>query len=867
MKKRGLIFVFVLLSFVSFSVFLSSGVMGASIVSTAEYCGLGKTMCNDVSCQTNNWPADVNGDKYVNALDLEQVINCLMKPVSGLCINSDVNSDGRIDGTDYQLENNCVVGVTNVACPDRCLPNNGGKMEATNRIITSCPLKTTSGTERLSEAKTYILSKDLPLCSITLESSNIILDGKNHKFNNLNINKASRHINILVKNIILNNDLIVWNKENVEIRDSSFIGADPTIIVQAVEDFRFINNQIIMGSPRTSGYSSISIFQSNLIKLTGNKIKGAYATTGVEIGIFLKDVTNAEIKNNNGCANDNLDGGNTPRGLDCQNSGSGITGSGNKFDGVYQCSGWIEGTQYALCDAIGVTCTNGFSCDSGCCSAGKCAERSVCESVSEVCHDGADNDFDGSVDCADSNCDSDPICAASSEDCDNRLDDNGNSLIDYAEPAYCSVSSCTSLGKSVISPVGGTGEGKPWGTPDLYSAFKGCCSANNCYSGYPEGKGCYSNKEIINFGEQGNLGIITCSVSGNNAVWCKAGFVNIGGGVCVADGDEDGTPDDDGDGDDDPCTGGETTNCDDNCPLVSNPTQADSDNDGIGDACDDDGDNTCEIGEGCGSGDCDDEIVDECTGELICNIVVGTCIENPECPNGLGCSCVTNINTGDNCNEGLVCNSGTNLCEIIICTPSGNECPSGSSCNANLICESDPPITPLPPGGGGTTSDSCAQFNNNPTSCETINFYTDALFKNIENLNRAFARANDLDYDFCTNADANDADCKCRYNSIDSSCNEVVTLKSNSDTCVTTNVRLDNPTDVCEVNGVGEYYLKWDSVDSTTGNPNSAIGCVNGALAFQCPSKVNLPFFTIFNLMISLVVVLGIYFLMRIEKR
>ena len=67
----------------------------------------------------------------------------------------------------------------------------------------------------------------------------------------------------------------------------------------------------------------------------------------------------------------------------------------------------------------------------------------------------------------------------------------------------------------------------------------------------------------------------------------------VRGGQCGSFGDSDGDTicddgDDNGTPGDNPCTGGETVGCDDNCPDDVNPYQYDCDNDGQGDVCDPD---------------------------------------------------------------------------------------------------------------------------------------------------------------------------------------------------------------------------------------------------------------------------------------
>ncbi|RKX23637.1 MAG: hypothetical protein DRP45_10065, partial [Candidatus Zixiibacteriota bacterium] len=93
------------------------------------------------------------------------------------------------------------------------------------------------------------------------------------------------------------------------------------------------------------------------------------------------------------------------------------------------------------------------------------------------------------------------------------------------------------------------------------------------------------------YGDSG-FALNTCNVDNCPAMFNPDQEDNDGDGegdICDADDDNDGILDD-GDGSgtvgDNRCAGGATTECDDNCPFVDNPDQADADENGVGDVCD-----------------------------------------------------------------------------------------------------------------------------------------------------------------------------------------------------------------------------------------------------------------------------------------
>ena len=109
-----------------------------------------------------------------------------------------------------------------------------------------------------------------------------------------------------------------------------------------------------------------------------------------------------------------------------------------------------------------------------------------------------------------------------------------------------------------------------------------CIAEPSCGNGFIEGN------EVC---DGDDLGGETCESQGYDAgvLACLSDCSGFDTSSCVGtDSDGDGILDD---GDysgkdwDNPCTGGETFDCDDNCPFHYNPDQDDANGNGIGDAC------------------------------------------------------------------------------------------------------------------------------------------------------------------------------------------------------------------------------------------------------------------------------------------
>ena len=151
----------------------------------------------------------------------------------------------------------------------------------------------------------------------------------------------------------------------------------------------------------------------------------------------------------------------------------------------------------------------------------------------------------------------------------------------------------------------------------------------------------------------------------------------------------------------------------------------------------------------------------------------------------------------------------------------------------------------------------CDRFTiSGKNECENSNNWDPELKENIQILHKQFAEANGFDYDFCTNPPNNNVECGCEW--ISNVCIEKIELINEAYSCYTTEMSLTQSD--CIAND--EYKIKW-TVDAE----NPAKGCISGEMAFQCPSKVSLPFFEIENFFISSILIFLLYIIINLLER
>ena len=192
--------------------------------------------------------------------------------------------------------------------------------------------------------------------------------------------------------------------------------------------------------------------------------------------------------------------------------------------------------------------------------------------------------------------------------------------------------------------------------------------------------------------------------------------------------------------------------------------------------------------------------------------------------------------------------------------PQSTCCPSGFQCNTNT--QKCRPVTSVSSCGDYTTKETCDNFN--PSSIKS----------SIQDLGRGIIGANPGN--FCDSPKEVTKDgkcailsgpCECRWDNVANKCQSFFLIEEcTSDDPYITYCRTETTqvTNKCSSDGV--YEISW------TGRVVDSIGavveentqfCLGGLKTFPCPSTSKVPFFGLFNLIISVFIIAIVYFFFR----